>query len=218
MLDQAFVSEELVELIKTETHQYMHYTDGWCSPFKADILIDIIVRDRPSVILEIGVWGGKSLLPMAGTLKKLGQGTIFGIDPWDTDASLEGSEELINIQFWGSADHTSMKSKLEELIQGFQLNNHVRLICSRSEDVNPEEIGTIDILHIDGNHSEDKSYLDVTKWVPHLKTGGWIVFDDMTWIEKGKITTGKAVKWLDTNCVRFAVFNDTCRWGIWVKP
>ena len=76
----------------------------------------------------------------------------------------------------------------------------------------------IDILHIDGNHSEQASYLDVTKWVPLVRSGGWIFFDDMTWFENGVFTTARAVEWLNANCYKLAECTDVCTWGVWIKP
>ena len=77
---------------------------------------------------------------------------------------------------------------------------------------------SIDILHIDGNHSDYTSYIDVTKWVPLVNPGGWIIFDDMTWYENGQFTASRATRWLDEHCIKFAEFSDICAWGIWVKP
>jgi hypothetical protein len=62
------------------------------------------------------------------------------------------------------------------------------------------------------------SYLDVTKWAPLVKSGGYIILDDMTWCEKGVFTTARACEWLDANCMKFTEFTDTCKWGVWVKP
>jgi hypothetical protein len=96
------------------------------------------------------------------------------------------------------------------------LEHQIKLIRGTSLEVQP--IFDIDILHIDGNHSDVTSYIDVTKWVPLVKSGGWIIFDDMTWYENGKFTNARAVEWLDTHCKKIAEFQDNCVWGVWVKP
>jgi len=44
----------------------------------------------------------------------------------------------------------------------------------------------IDILHIDGNHEEISSCRDVELYVPKLKTGGYLWFDDANWKETKK--------------------------------
>jgi hypothetical protein len=50
----------------------------------------------------------------------------------------------------------------------------------------------IDILHIDGNHSEEKSVRDVLLWSSSVSPLGAVVMDDTDWQ-----TTQKAVKLLD---------------------
>ena len=37
------------------------------------------------------------------------------------------------------------------------------------------------VLHIDGNHAYDNVLADACAWTPHVRPGGWIVFDDYVW-------------------------------------
>ena len=210
------ISPETAAAIKKQALYNMSLCDGWCSDQKGAFLVDLVLKVRPQTVVEIGVWGGKSLIPMASALKGLGQGTAYGIDPWDNQASVEEMEEQANLAYWSWADHKLVKGKLVGKIRQFSLDYYVELIQSTSADADP--ILDIDILHVDGNHSDKTSYFDVTKWVPYVKSGGWIVFDDMTWYEKGTFTTARAVNWLDTNCIKFVEFTDACKWGVWVKP
>jgi hypothetical protein len=193
----------------------MDQVHGWCSYQKASILMDLMLKAKPKVIVEIGVWGGKSLLPMAFTLKGFGFGKIYGIDPWENEASLEGVVHESNIAYWGNIDHQLVLDCLIQTIDSYDLYDYVELI--RSTSAKAPLIENIDILHVDGNHSEVTSYLDVTKWLPMVKKGGWIVVDDMTWFENGMTTTGKAVEYLDKHCHKIAEIEDNCVWGIWVK-
>ncbi len=210
-VDPSFIAKAKVQAIEC-----MRQCDGWCSESKGAILVDIILRSRPHIILEIGVWGGKSLVPMASALKSLGQGVAYGIDPWDNMASIEETTEPANINFWAQVDHKGVKRTLEHRIDAFGLSPYIRLIETTSEHAEP--IQNIDILHIDGNHSDKTSYFDTMKWVPLVRSGGWIIFDDMTWHESGKFTTARAVEWLNSNCIKVAEFTDSCQWGLWIKP
>ena len=54
----------------------------------------------------------------------------------------------------------------------------------------------IDILHIDGNHSEEASFFDIVTYYPKVKSGGYIWFDDKNWA-----TTKKAIDYLYENCI-----------------
>lgn len=202
--------------IKLQAFAYMDQLEGWCSKEKAGVLIDLILKNRPESILEIGVWGGKSLVPMAYALKANGKGKIYGIDPWSNYESVQHVMNESNIAFWNYVDHESVMKGLISKIEQFDLKNQVELIRNTSAGATPME--NIDMLHVDGNHSEQTSYFDVKKWVPHVRSGGVIIFDDMTWYENNTYTTARAVKWLNENCIKFAEFSDTCVWGIWIKP
>lgn len=188
---------------------------GWGSRQKADFLIDLILRTKPKTIVEIGVWGGKSVVPMACALKHNGSGTIYGIDPWDSFASIECIKSAVNRDFWYSVDHGAVYRGLVQKLHEFDLEPWVRLIVATSESADP--IHDIDILHIDGNHSEEMSCLDVHKWVPLVRKGGFILFDDMTWCENDVHTTRKAVEWLDQHCFKLCECNDISVWGVWIK-
>ncbi len=122
----------------------------------------------------------------------------------------------VNRNWWSLLDHDNILRGLVQKIRQFDLSNYIELIRTTSEDA--PLINGIDILHIDGNHSEETSYFDVTKWVPLVKSGGLIIFDDMNWYENGMYTTQRSVDWLDEHCTKFAEFTDSCTWGIWIKP
>lgn len=201
--------------VKNGAYWYMDQVSGWCSHAKASILIDIIQKTKPTTIVEIGVWGGKSLIPMAYTLKKQGKGKIYGIDPWDNQESIQGVTNPVNLSYWQTVNHERVFQTLVDHLRQFDLKDHAILIRSSSE--NAPLIENIDVLHIDGNHSSITSYLDVTKWVPLVKSGGWIIVDDISWYEDGIFTQAESVKWLDEYCYKIAEISDICTWGIWVK-
>lgn len=197
--------------------QYMHRVfDGWCSYQKASVLIDIILACKPKTIVEIGVWAGKSLVPMAFMLKQLGEGKIYGIDPWDSHESAQGLIHEGSKNFWITVDHDEILQKLSRQIKEFGLQAQVTLVRSTSIDAPP--IFDIDVLHIDGNHSDETSFIDVTKWVPLVKSGGFIIFDDLDWTENGVRSNRRAVQYLNEHCHKLAEINDLCLWGIWYKP
>jgi Predicted O-methyltransferase len=202
--------------VRKQALAYMDLLDGWCSKEKGSILVDLVLKTKPEIIVEIGVWGGKSLVPMAYALKVNGRGRIVGIDPWSNQASVEEVANPDNKAFWAHVNHTAVMNGLIEKMREFNLENEIELIRATSEEATPIE--EIDILHVDGNHSDKTSYFDVVKWGPLVKKGGWIIFDDMTWYENGKYTTARAVEWLNMHCIKLAQFSDNCDWGIWVKP
>ncbi|HUD01938.1 MAG TPA: class I SAM-dependent methyltransferase [Rhabdochlamydiaceae bacterium] len=202
--------------VKQEAFGFMNHLTGWCTERKASTLIDIILKIRPLKIVEIGVYGGRSVVPMACALKALGEGTVYGIDPWDNREATVGVMNPDNLNYWSTIDLQGIKRDLLHKITLFGLEDSIILIESTSEAA--PLIQDIDILHIDGNHSDVTSYFDVTKWVPLVRSGGWIILDDMTWYENGTFTTARAAEWLNTHCKKFAEFKDDSIWGIWIKP
>jgi len=198
------------EALKRNAFHAMDQLEGWCSKQKAAVLIDLICMTQPEVIVEIGVFGGKSLVPMAYALQANGHGKIYGIDPWDNQESMDGMDG-VNLEWWEAVDHNKILRELLQKVHNFGLNRHVELIRATSELA--PVIPNIDILHIDGNHSEKASLFDVEKWFPLVKKGGIIVFDDVSWC-----TTKAAVQWLESNSVQFVQFTGDNIWGIWVKP
>lgn len=201
--------------VKHQAIWRMNQVEGFCSESKACVLVDLVLKKKPEIIVEIGVWGGKSLIPMASALAANRKGMIYGIDPWSNAESLVGVSSEANKSYWTWADHEAVFLNLVQKLGEFGLFPWVTLIRATSENASP--ISDIDLLHIDGNHSDETSYLDVTKWGPLVKKGGFIVFDDIGWFENGVFTNARAVEWLDTHCEKVCEFKDSCTWGIWKK-
>jgi predicted O-methyltransferase YrrM len=207
---------DAIAQMKYNAFSMMDQLEGWCSHDKASILMDLILNSNPDVIVEIGVFGGKSLIPMAYALKTIGKGLIYGIDPWDSEESIRGLENPVNKNWWGHLDHSQILRGLIQKMHDFDLIRQIQLIQDTS--INAYPIPNIDILHIDGNHSEQASYQDVLKWAPLVKKGGWIIFDDINWVENGYATTAAATQWLDAHCMKFGEYQDPgSTWGIWIK-
>ena len=131
------------EKIKLQAAQSMDQLTGWCTKFKAFKLIDLVIEKKASIVVEIGVWGGKSLVPMAYALKSQGYGKVYGIDPWSSNASIEGMDG-VNKDWWSAVDHDAIYNGIVEKINQFQLTDFIELIKSTS--VNVEPILNIDIF------------------------------------------------------------------------
>jgi predicted O-methyltransferase YrrM len=204
---------DLVEQVKRNAFGAMDQLEGWCSKNKASLLVDLVFMLKPKTIVEIGVWGGKSLVPMAYALKVTESGVIYGIDPWSNTASADGMDG-VNYDWWSTVDHMYILRHLRMKIMEFGLEDQIELIRATSEFATP--IHDIDILHVDGNHSEKAAMQDVNKWVPLVRKGGIIIFDDVTWATS-TASNSAAVKWLDEHCLRLVEFHEHCDWAIWIK-
>ena len=163
------------------------HKDGWCSLEKANTLAGLIVGMRPMLVIEIGVWAGRSLMPMAMALKAVGKGKIIGIDPWKQEASAEGQTGE-SFEWWATVDHERVFGDLNNWIAARGVGPFVEIHRCRSDQFEHmdtvEKYGMIDLLHIDGNHGEAASVYDVTHYATNVRVGGFLYFDDIEWAKK----------------------------------
>lgn len=172
--------------------------EGWCSAEKSRSLAETILHGEFRRALEIGVFGGSSLLPQAMAFQHLGSGIVYGIDPWTKDAALEEMKEQVHVDWWSkNVDLDEIHRHCLGHVLRLGLEPHCMLIRDKAEHVvDLFEDGSIDLLHIDGNHSEALSYKDAVLYLPKVKIGGVIYFDDVDWREEGAVTTHKAMEHL----------------------
>lgn len=167
---------------------------GWCTPEKAEAMARLIIETRPSVVVEIGVFGGRSLLPQAMALRVVNSGKAFGIDPWSREACLEGKNDKANDDWWASINLDGVRHGCIAAIAAHNLQHWCALIHAHSAAV-CDCFSRIDVLHIDGTHSELASVRDVANYMPKVPAGGFIWMDDTDWP-----TTQKAVGMVTEAC------------------
>ena len=172
---------------------------GWCPQEKAKRIMDVIYNNNSDVCVELGVFGGSSFFPIAATLAKKKQGTAYAIDPWLNNPCLEGYQEGVDqkmFNYWGKIDLEKVMQKFINDMHRNDLEPFYKLIrLTSAEAILLFEDNSIDFLHIDGNHSEQASVADVMLWLPKVKSGGVICFDDAWWE-----STQKAIKLLLKSC------------------
>lgn len=154
---------------------------GWCDLDKAIDLAATVVALRPQVVVEIGVFGGKSLIPMALACQAIGSGVVIGVDPWDPRASSEGYDGK-NKEWWENLDHESIARSYLNAVQRLGLNQFVQTVRMRSDAFAPPD--KIDFCHIDGSHSE-QAIRDVQRYASNVRVGGFTAMDDTTWTNNG---------------------------------
>lgn len=152
--------------------------DGWGSVQLGQALAAATFALRPEVCVEIGVYGGRSFLPVAMALKEIGHGIAIGIDPWDPAASIIGQKKE-DAEWWGSKEmHERVFTNFLGYVSQFALNTFVRIERKRSDEVTvPENIG---ILSIDGNHGP-QALVDIKRYTPKVRVGGIVYLDDLNW-------------------------------------
>ncbi|MFI4965120.1 MAG: class I SAM-dependent methyltransferase [Caulobacterales bacterium] len=172
----------------------MNTIPGMCGEEKALAVVEMMRHAPAGDIVEIGSWWGRSASLLVWLARHYDIGKVLCVDPWISDAMPQGDALL---------DKTSAHLDTEEALRMFEINlapladgrlNYLRL---RAEDAAPlyrpgltvrteafgetRFEGAIAVLHIDGNHAEHHAALDADLWTPHVRPGGWIIFDDYEW-------------------------------------
>jgi len=172
---------------------HMH---GWCTIEKSNAMAKLIVETRPEIIVEIGVFGGRSLMPMAMACQYNKFGKVYGIDPWTVDAALKDVQEKANLDWWAKVDYEAIYRDCLQRILDQQATSVATLFRTTSEKAS-FLFDRVDMLHIDGNHSEALSTQDVFLWLPKVPSGGHIWLDDI-----GGFATANAERLLMERCDR----------------
>jgi predicted O-methyltransferase YrrM len=170
---------------------------GWCSIDKSRRLADLVEARHARSVVEIGVFGGRSLLALGVGARRVGA-TVTGFDPYTQSASLEGGQEPVHEEWWkdrsagGSVDYEATYKVAQEACMRLVGVGVVR--AKSLAAVDSYRPGTVDVIHIDGNHSEETSCADVKAWLPKLSLGAIIIMDDVGWE-----TTMKSQKLLEAS-------------------
>jgi hypothetical protein len=143
-------------------------------------LSTVIEELRPSLIIEVGVWKGRSAIGMADKLKELGLSTpIVCLDTW------LGSQEHFQEQFRPAMNR---KAGWPRLYDQFIFN----VIDTKHQDVIvPLPVSSLagaqflrkmkvraDLIHVDAGHSYLEARADIEAFWPLLADDGVAIFDD----------------------------------------
>lgn len=170
-------------------HRHPVKIEGWCSLAKAYDLAAAVLTLRPEVCVEIGVFGGMSLIPIAMALNAVGHGQVIGIDPWDPVESIKGMTGE-NLKWWQNLDHEAIFRGFNEAVIAEGVSNQVVVLRQTSNSVKVPKV--IDFFHCDGNHGE-QAFKDIKRFGAKVRVGGLVYCDDIGW-EGGAV--GRGVRWL----------------------
>jgi|TARA_R110002096_G_scaffold295909_1_gene490222 predicted O-methyltransferase YrrM len=160
--------------------------DGWCGCEKATKLFDTIIDLNPSLIVEVGVYGGRSLVVMATAALYLDHSCkVFGFDTWDVNHSLEHLMPLESAsdreakEYWVTQNPRAIYDEMMRRLSDHEMMAEVIPVCEESANASGLFLNdSIDMLHLDANHSEWASTRDVLLWVPKVRSGGIVCLDD----------------------------------------
>lgn len=166
---------------------------GWTIPERAAMHAASVLALQPAVTVEIGIFGGRTLLPMALAHKQIGKGVVIGIDPWTPLASVQGQEvDPRHLEYWATCDHEKVMKDFLRHLDLLGVNKYVQVLRKRSDDVEPPAV--IDLLHVDGNHGE-QALRDAQRFTPKVRVGGLCFVDDPDWPGGG---VRKAIQFMES--------------------
>jgi predicted O-methyltransferase YrrM len=168
---------------------------GWCSQEKAIALASIVVALRPAISVEIGIYGGSSLIPILLAHQWCGLGVVYGIEPWSKEEAMKAQTNPTDVQWWGAQDYDKLHRDFMALIQRLGVSDLLRLHRSPSRFVQPPP--GIGLLHIDGAH-DNVAIEDVVRFAPQVVVGGIVVMDDLNW--SGGAVTRAALRLEQLGC------------------
>ena len=152
-----------------------HELRGW--PWLTGSLRKVVNALSGGVIVEIGVYGGASLLSIVESCQRAGS-HIYGIDPWEKVEVGNGAFMALDKREIYRSSIKKVRLNLERIIKAEGYDN-VTLIHDFSKNaVGRFEDESVDIVLIDGDHSYDAVYEDLSLWFPKVKAGGSMWGDD----------------------------------------
>ena len=165
---------------------------------------DLVAVLKPALLVELGVDRGESYFAFCQAALENKTGTrCFGIDAWRGDEHAGGYDETTFAQV---SDHnrgnyesfsTLLRSSFDEALPRFE-----------------EE--SIDVLHLDGLHTEAAVRHDIESWLPKLRPAGILLLHDVGVRSKG---FGVWKIWDELReQSRSWTFHDGPGLGVWQKP
>lgn len=175
-MDEPVIYADIEEIIDRELPQI----PGWCTPEKGKRMASLALGTQ--LCVELGVFGGRGLVALALPLALQGSGRAHGVDPFTAAASIDGTNDPANNEWWSALDYEAIARSAQETLYRLDLVRHAQIIRMRSVDV----VGfyrdkSVDLIHADSNHSQEISCAEVELWAPKIKVGGFWIADDTNW-------------------------------------
>ncbi len=180
----SITADNLFEKI-SETHEGL---PGWCPLDKAVMLARLVRTIKPAVVLEIGLFGGKSFFPLAFACKANNKGICIGVDPWSAEIAIREQTTQADKDWWEhNVDLTVIREEFIGRLKEYAVEKFCRIEQKESRLVEPPE--NISIFHCDGSHAET-AIDDIVRFAPKVVKGGFCITDDSNWVG-GAVSRGE---------------------------
>ena len=159
---------------------------GGASSFKGALMAKLVVERQLHTLVEIGVHRGRSLVALGTAARQVPGAHVWGIDPYSLTAYPDpdmGGAGPDGVADWLLAhDFEGACRDAVGAIDRLQLKPWCTLLRETSTAAARQfDLRSIDLLHVDGNHSEDAVRDDLTAYLPRVRAGGIVVLDDVSW-------------------------------------
>jgi glycosyltransferase involved in cell wall biosynthesis len=121
----------------------------------------LVRRVQPKIVVDLGVDYGYSTFVWASAGKPLGT-EVFGVDIFEGDG------------------HTGTRQTFDSVTRDVEEHGLDNVSILRADFASVAKVWCrpVDILHIDGFHTEEAVRADFKAWSPHVRNGGVILFHD----------------------------------------
>jgi predicted O-methyltransferase YrrM len=176
-----------------DASQFTSDFQGWNSAHH--FLRQSIQAVQPSVVIEIGVWKGGSVLSLADEIKQNSlDAVVIAVDTW------RGScEHWLEDQWFGFLAIQGGISRLQETFMTNVITSNLQdyIVPLPLDSINAFEVCKKlnicpDIIHIDAGHDYQSVKTDLQLWWSLLRDGGIMIMDDYL-----KTEQGQAIGWVD---------------------
>jgi len=178
LIEVARLPEQVATRYRSLVHSPLgHYTGGTVGPTN-EVLYIIVRALRPRIIVETGVASGFSSAYLLQALSDNGLGELISIDLPTTDPTGRVNED-------GTVDQVHVASPDQTgIVVPPPLRNRWTLLLGNSKSLLPEVIAShspIDIFFHDSSHSYEHMQWEYHLAWPHIRSGGWLLSDDINW-------------------------------------
>lgn len=165
---------------------------------------DLVAVMKPGKLVELGVDRGESYFAFCQAAAENKTDTrCFGVDTWRGDQHAGGYDETTFAQV--SAHNRANYDAFSSLIR-----------ASFDAALEKFEAGSIDLLHVDGLHTESAARHDIDSWMPKVRPGGVILLHDVD------VRSRDFGVWKVWDALRERgrswTFHDGPGLGVWQKP
>lgn len=161
------------------TRLYRQDQQGWGSTRR--YLTDAVEMLRPSVVVEVGVWKGASVISLASKMREMNlDGVVVAVDTWlgawDHWTSDEWFAHLNFNNGFPALYHTFAANIIGEALQDYVLP--LQLDSINAANVMRHYNLSVDVVHIDGGHDYHAVTSDLREWWPMIRPQGVLIGDD----------------------------------------